>query len=71
MQYIQNVAIGCSFCGAHIAQGRERSTPMRNGDTLTECVWTCPQCGQCARRDEKVVEKVVEKKIEDGKKENK
>ncbi|UCH71397.1 MAG: hypothetical protein JSW62_03090 [Thermoplasmatales archaeon] len=71
MEYIQNTAINCPYCMAHIAAGRERSTPMRNGNTLFECVWSCPQCGMCARRDEKVIPKPKETKIDEPKEEKK
>jgi len=64
MQYIQNCPISCPYCGAFIKEGQERQTPMRNGDLLVECVWKCGQCGMCARRDEKVIKKVVEKSNE-------
>jgi hypothetical protein len=37
-QYISNAPIGCPYCGFRINEGRERTTPTRDGGLLVECV---------------------------------
>ena len=54
-QYISNGPCSCPYCGFRINEGRERTSPARNGGLLVECVWVCERCQMVARRDEKTL----------------
>jgi transposase-like protein len=48
-QTVNNVPIGCNFCGAQV-QGRvtEKKDP-RSQQIVKECRWICPRCGNLSK----------------------
>jgi hypothetical protein len=51
---IQNVPIGCIYCGYKPVPGNVTKTKV-NEKVLIECRWVCPRCNQLVRADEKYV----------------
>jgi hypothetical protein len=48
-QSVDNRPIGCMYCGAHV-QGKvtEKKDP-RTKETIKECRWQCPRCGNLSK----------------------
>jgi len=55
-QFRSNQPFPCGDCHVTV-QGRETRTVEKNGDTIIECVWICPQCGNLIRRDDDIIKK--------------